>query len=95
MKPSTGNSLRFGKYGLVRSRTQLRNVFESTLLIRNHKKSKIVYCLCVKDIDNVADEILGRSLTQEELRLVVEKFPNHINWFEPIETAINELNLPE
>ena len=54
------------------------------------KNSKIIYGINVKDIQEVASEVLDRDLTDKELVLVERSVGDHIDWFQAIENAINE-----
>jgi hypothetical protein len=57
------------------------------------KNNKIIYSLNIKDIQNVAKEILDRKLNEKEIGVVIDKIGAYINWFEIIENAIYQ-NIP-
>jgi hypothetical protein len=54
------------------------------------ESEKVVYSLCVEDIQTVAKEVLNRKLKKKEIALVEDSIGNYIDWFSAIEFAINE-----
>ena len=50
---------------------------------------RIVYSLNVEDIQQVAQEVLERKLTQKEISLIEDTIGDYIDWFDAIESAIN------
>lgn len=48
-----------------------------------------VYEISVDDLQRVATEVLGRNLTDGEIAVVGESVGDYIDWFQAIETAIN------
>ena len=57
------------------------------------RRDKIVYSLCIGDIQNVAEEKLERQLTEQELKEVIEKVGDYISWSDAIENTFNDLHL--
>ncbi len=55
------------------------------------RKNKILYQLTVEDFQNVAEEILERPLTVQELSAVSERVADTIPWYELISNAVMEL----
>lgn len=54
--------------------------------------SKIVYSLNIEDVQNVAEEELGRELTEKELKIVEDKVGDYIDWYSAIDMTIqNEI----
>lgn len=53
------------------------------------ESSRVVYSLCVEDIQNVAAEEFGRALTDEEIKIVEEHLGDYIKWYDIIETVIS------
>ncbi|MDD9818767.1 MAG: hypothetical protein OXU61_11640 [Gammaproteobacteria bacterium] len=51
---------------------------------------RIVYSLNVEDIQTVAGEVLGRALTEDEIKMVEDAVGEKVRWFDAIEQAINE-----
>ncbi len=49
---------------------------------------KHVYFITVSDVQRVAQETLGRALSQKELTRITEKILDNIQWYDPIEEAI-------
>lgn len=54
-------------------------------------KERIIYSINVEDIQNVANEELGRELTDDELKTIEDKVGDYIDWFGAISDAINEV----
>ncbi len=53
---------------------------------------KIVYSINVEDIQNVAEEQLGRELTEKEVNFVEDRLGDHIDWYDSICIALNDLD---
>ena len=49
---------------------------------------KILYSLNVSDLQQVAQEELGRKLTQAEIKLVDDRLGDYIGWYDAISMAI-------
>ncbi|MEW6614930.1 MAG: hypothetical protein AB1401_05640 [Thermodesulfobacteriota bacterium] len=58
--------------------------------MKNHGNDRIVYSINVGDIQEVAQQILERNLTKEEILLVENSIGNHLDWFQAIEDSIFE-----
>lgn len=54
------------------------------------KNSDIIYSLCVEDVQNVAEEVLNRSLTDGEINSIIDLIADNISWYDSIEMAIRE-----
>jgi len=54
-------------------------------------QDKILYSLCVRDFQDVAEEVIGRRLTRKELALAQETVGDYIDWRGAIEYAIYKL----
>jgi hypothetical protein len=52
--------------------------------------SKIIYSLNIEDVQNVAEEELGRGLTKKELKIVEDKVGDYIDWHEAISLALKD-----
>ncbi len=52
------------------------------------KNNKIIYSLCIEDIQDVANEELERNLTQNEIEKVIEGIEENSNWYDAITNAI-------
>ena len=50
--------------------------------------SKIVYSINIEDVQNVAEQELGRELNKKELKIIEDKIGDYIDWYEAINTAI-------
>lgn len=54
--------------------------------------SKIIYSINIEDVQNVAEEELGRKLTKKELEIIEDKLGDYIDWYGAIDTVIqNEI----
>ena len=52
--------------------------------------NKIIYSINIEDAQKVADEILNRKLTTEELEIIENEVGDYISWFEAIEEVIKQ-----
>lgn len=52
--------------------------------------SKIIYSLNIEDVQNVAEEELGRQASKKELKIVEDKVGDYIDWHEAISLALND-----
>ena len=59
--------------------------------------SRIIYSINTEDVQNVAEEKLGRKLSKRELEIIEDKIGDYIDWYGAIDLTIqNEiLNLGE
>jgi hypothetical protein len=48
----------------------------------------VFYSLTVEDIQNVAKEEIGRRLTKDEIKQLIDPISESIPWYDIIETAI-------
>lgn len=55
---------------------------------------KVIYQLTVEDLQEVADDALGRELSEKEIAILEEKIGDLINWYDAIHSAII-LNIKE
>ncbi len=49
---------------------------------------KHIYYITISDIQNVAKEILGRNLDNEEFLRVTDRLLDKIQWYDPLEALI-------
>jgi len=54
---------------------------------------KIVYSLTVDDLRNVADETIGRELSDHEVEMIENNLYKFINWYDAICNTIDYLNI--
>ena len=52
--------------------------------------SKIIYSINIEDVQNVAEEHLGRCVLKEELKTIEDKLSDYIDWHEAIILAIDD-----
>ena len=50
---------------------------------------RIIYSLCIEDIQTVANAEYSRHLSREELHVVEEKLGDYIRWYDLIDMAIS------
>lgn len=53
------------------------------------ENARVIYSLCIEDIQTVAQEEYGRSLTKEELEIIEEELGDFIKWYDAIDAAID------
>ncbi len=54
-------------------------------------KNEVVYQLTIEDIQEVATQELGRELTKEEIKRLIDPLAEKIPWYDAITIAINEI----
>lgn len=57
--------------------------------------TKIIYSINIEDIQNVAEEELGRKLSKKELKIVEDKVGDYIDWYGAIELSMQHLRRTE
>lgn len=57
--------------------------------------TKIIYSINIEDIQNVAEEELGRKLSKKELKIIEDKIGDYIDWYGAIDMAMQHLNRSE
>lgn len=57
------------------------------------RKNKVIYKLVVEDILTVADEVLERELTEEEIEKVINRVGDYIPWYDAIQHCFDELGI--
>ncbi|MFZ3166828.1 MAG: hypothetical protein WA130_04375 [Candidatus Methanoperedens sp.] len=50
--------------------------------------SKIIYSINIEDVQNVAEQELGRELKEKELKVVEDKIGDYIDWYEIVNMII-------
>ena len=50
----------------------------------------LVYSLSVEDLNNVANDLLGRDLTPDEATAVVDRLGDFMPWYEAISNTIQD-----
>jgi len=56
------------------------------------KVDKIVYSMNVEDVQNVAEEQLGRELTEKEVNFVEDRLGDYVDWYDSICFVLNDLD---
>ena len=56
--------------------------------MKNRKPKEIVYSIEIGDIQDVAEEVLGRHLSRREVDSVARSLGDHIDWFQAIWNAM-------
>lgn len=54
-------------------------------------KQKTIYYLTTQDIQTVANDMIDRDLTAEEIEKILEPIADKVNWYDAIADAINEV----
>ena len=58
--------------------------------MKKDKNERIIYSINVGDVQEVANHVLDRKLTKEEIKSVELSIGDYINWFDAIENSIRE-----
>ena len=53
-------------------------------------KNSIIYEITVEDVQEVADDVLGRELTLSEIQSIEGSIADQIGWYDAIAHAISE-----
>lgn len=53
-------------------------------------KNETIYVLTKEDIQNVAQQEIGRDLTSDEIQKIKDRIADKINWYDAIADTINE-----
>jgi len=54
------------------------------------KSNKVIYKLVVEDVQEVAQDELGRNLTDEEINNIIDLIAEKISWYDAISDSIAE-----
>lgn len=57
------------------------------------RKNKKVYSISVSDIQEIVEQDLNRTLNEDELKKVMDKMSEYINWPESISFSFDALEL--
>ncbi len=55
-------------------------------------KEKIIYSINIEDVQNVAEEQLGRELTEKEVNFVEDRLGDYVDWYDSICFVLNDLD---
>lgn len=68
------------------------NIFQNSNknLIDMIDTSKIIYSINIEDVQNVAEQEIGRKLTEIELKVIENKIGNYIDWYEALNSIITD-----
>ncbi|KAA3597109.1 MAG: hypothetical protein DWQ06_13835 [Calditrichaeota bacterium] len=55
---------------------------------KKRNSEKIIYSINIGDVQNVAEQELGRELTPKELKVIEDKIGDYFDWFDSISFAI-------
>ena len=58
--------------------------------LKINSKVPIIYLLNEEDVQNVAKEKLGRELTHDEIKKIIEPISENIDWTDAINIAIGQ-----
>jgi hypothetical protein len=61
-------------------------------MVKLHNED-IIYSLIIEDIQNVAQQELERSLSDNEIESIIDIVASNINWYDAIANAIHQSNL--
>lgn len=56
--------------------------------MENEQDEQIFYYVSIGDIQNVAEEEIGRNLSDSEIESIKDIIAERINWYDPIAQAI-------
>lgn len=56
--------------------------------MKSKNEDKIIYSICIADVQQVAKEQYGRKLKKEELKIVEEEIGDYFGWYDSIESCL-------
>jgi hypothetical protein len=56
--------------------------------VANMNTTRIIYSINIADVQNVAEEKLGRKLAKKELKIIENKIGDYIDWYSAIDMAM-------
>jgi hypothetical protein len=56
-------------------------------------ENRVVYSIDVEDLQNVANEEIGRDLTQDEVSKIENKLDDYFDWYGTIQSIIDEFEI--
>ncbi len=59
--------------------------------MENEQDEQIFYYVSIGDIQDVAEEEIGRNLSDSEIESIKDIIAERINWYDPIAQAIHEM----
>jgi hypothetical protein len=59
--------------------------------MKPHNENEVIYYLTMADLQRVAEDLLNRSLTKNEIEKAIKKLPDYINWYESIDYTLREV----
>ncbi len=60
------------------------------IYLQTKSKSPMIYWLNEEDVQNVAKDELGRELTHDEIKKIIEPISKNIDWTDAISIAIDQ-----
>lgn len=54
------------------------------------KNEEIIYSLNIDDVQTVAEQEVGRPLSQKDIKIIKEFIEENINWYDAIADAIHK-----
>ena len=58
--------------------------------MEKQNRKKLVYSLCIEDIQNVAYQEIERGLTIEEINKIKDSIATNVKWYDVIADAIHQ-----
>ena len=59
--------------------------------MENEQDEQIFYYVSIGDIQDVAEEEIGRNLSDSEIESIKDIIAERINWYDPIAQVIHEM----
>jgi hypothetical protein len=63
--------------------------------MENEQDEQIFYYVSIGDIQDVAEEEIGRNLSDSEIESIKDIIAERINWYDPIAQAIHEMKFTQ
>ncbi len=63
--------------------------------MENEQDEQIFYYVSIGDIQDVAEEEIGRNLSDREIESIKDIIAERINWYDPIAQVIHEMEFSQ
>lgn len=69
------------------------NTFINSHRIFKMDINKVIYSINIEDVQKVAEDELGRELSENEVKIIEERIGDNISWYDAICLTINDLEM--
>ena len=55
--------------------------------------NKVIYSINIEDVQKVAEDELGRELTEIEVKIIEDRIGDNISWYDAISLSLSDLRM--